>query len=183
MSVRDEALIEVQNLTGHTVVYKSYDGRRRSFAGQQTMRIPAIELRQLAYTKGGITLIKDFLSVKNNELAMELGVEDLDHEYNWKESDVVNLLKNGSVDRLRDALDFAPAGIVELIIDKTVEMALPDTNKRKAIFEMTGRNVDAMIKHVEESKTTSETTESKTKTRRVSDEKTDEAPKGRRVED
>ena len=83
MTVKDNQLVEVQNLTDHTVVYISYEGRRRAFESQRKMNIPAIELRQLVYSRGGLQLIKHFLRIGNKELAEELGVEDTEHEYKW----------------------------------------------------------------------------------------------------
>lgn len=183
MVVKDNQLVEVQNLTDHMVVYISYNGHRRAFEGQRKMKIPAVELRQLVYSRGGLQLIKNFLRIDNKELAEELGVEDTEHEYKWTEEDVVNLLNEGSLDRLKDALDFAPLGIIELIVDKAVNMPVADVNKRKAISEATGKNIEVMIQKVEESKTvTEETTAAKKKTRRVTDEKPAEK-KGRRVND
>lgn len=184
MAVKDNQLVEVQNLTDHTVVYISYEGRRRAFESQRKMNIPAIELRQLVYSRGGLQLIKHFLRIGNKELAEELGVEDTEHEYKWTEKDVVDLLENGSLDRLRDALDYAPLGIIDLIVDKAVNMPVTDVNKRKIISEATGKNIETMIQRMEEAETATEEKKHTTqkKGRRVPDEEPAKK-KGRRVED
>lgn len=46
---------------------------------------------------------------------------------------------------LHDALDFAPLGIVELIVARAVKLQVPDVNKRNLIQEVTGKNIDRMI--------------------------------------
>ena len=66
-------------------------------------------------------------------------------EYFMSEDDVVNMLLNGSVDELKDALDFAPKGVIQIIKDKAVELPLYDMRKRQAILEMTGFDVTAAI--------------------------------------
>lgn len=80
--------------------------------------------------------------------------------------DVDTVLKYGSLDALKDALDFAPRGIIELIVDRAVALKIPDNNKLTAIEEATGRNVATMIR---------------LDTELAEDKQNDEKPKGRRV--
>jgi len=61
------------------------------------------------------------------------------------ESDVVELLKNGSVDQFLDCLDYAPAGVIELIKKFAVELPLDDYKKRQALKAKTGFDVDAAV--------------------------------------
>ena len=159
MTIADNELIKVQNLTDHSVVYYAYTGQRRFFEGQQVLPIPAGELRQLNYTKGGRVLIQDYLAVKNTELAIELGVEEPEAEYSWTLDDVDNLLLEGSTDALEDALEFGPAGIVDSIVDRAVILRIDDMNKRRIIEQYTSFNIDNMIKMVEESETAIENEE------------------------
>jgi hypothetical protein len=46
------------------------------------------------------------------------------------EADVKELILNGSLDAWKDALDFAPAGVIDLIKDFSVKLPLTDYNKR-----------------------------------------------------
>jgi len=62
-------------------------------------------------------------------------------EYKYSRSDVLNLLKNGSLDEFLDCLDFAPSGVKELIKDLAVELPLNDVAKRDAILEKLGFDV------------------------------------------
>lgn len=185
MAIDDNELIEIQNLTDHTVGYISYEGKRRVLPGQAIVKVSAGELRALHYTKGGSVLLEECLSVKNAELAKEFGISDdlLAHEYNWTEKDVEAILIYGSLDALKDALDFAPEGIVDMIVSKAVQMKLNDVAKREAITEATGRNITSMINLVEQSKQDEqEAKENKPTSRRVSSTEK-EQEKVRRVEE
>ena len=145
--IDDNTLIEVQNLADHAVVYISYEGRRRKFNKGQKMKLPAGELRQLIYTRGGEVLIKDYLSIRNRELAEELGVdmENYDEEYSWTQEDVDKALEEDDIDVLADALDFAPRGIIDLIISRAIELNLRDFQKRELIKHATGKDITALI--------------------------------------
>ena len=150
MTVTDNKLIPVQNLTASTVSYMVPETNNvRHFAGQQLRKdITAGELRALYATKGGRVLIEDYLGIKDRELAAEFNISTdvFEHEYSWTQKEVDDVLQNGSIDALKDALEFGPEGIKQLIIDRAVELHIPDNNKLAAIFEFTGRDVGNMIK-------------------------------------
>ena len=140
--------VQVKNLTGYPVVYNIPEDRiRRKFGGHETKNISYSELQKLYYQPGGEVLIKDFLQIQNKEIAKEFGVsEDLfEHEYSWSQKDVDQVLLNGSLDQLHDALDFAPEGIVDLIIERAVMLKIADINKRNLIEKCTGKNINRMI--------------------------------------
>ena len=66
-------------------------------------------------------------------------------EYFYTEAEVKELLTKGTLDQLKDCLDFAPEGVIELIKKIAVEIELPDTLKRAAITKRTGFNIDNAI--------------------------------------
>ena len=150
MTIRDDKLIPVQNLTASTVSYMVPETNNvRHFSGQQLRNdITAGELRSLYATKGGRALIEDYLGIKNKELATEFNISTdmFEHEYSWTQTEVDEVLLNGSLDALKDALEFGPEGIKQLIVDRAVELHLPDNNKLAAIQEFTGRDVSRMIR-------------------------------------
>lgn len=150
MTIQDDKLIPVQNLTASTVSYIVPEtNNARHFAGQQLRKdITAGELRALYATKGGRVLIEDYLGIKDRELAKEFNISTdvFEHEYSWTQKEVDEVLQTGSVDALKDALEFGPEGIKQLIIDRAVELRIPDNNKLAAITEFTGRDVGNMIK-------------------------------------
>ena len=184
----DEQYIQVQNLTGGTVVYTiPEDNIRRVFAAYEVKKITPGELRKVFYQPGGEVLLQNFLSIKNKELALEFGVsqDSFEHEYTWTVNDVEKLLLEGSMDALHDALDFAPEGIIDLIVDKAIELRIPDINKRNLIQESTGKNITGMINTqiaLEEALGADEK-DNKPKQRRVNTQKqTESVSTGRRVQ-
>ena len=90
------------------------------------------------------------------------------------------MLEKGSLDELKDCLDFAPEGTVELVKKVAVETELNDIRKRNAIQEATGFNINSAI---EINKETSEERPEETKVRRTSAPKKEDAQvsTGRRV--
>ena len=140
--------IQVKNLTGYPVVYNIPEDRlRRKFGPHETKNIAYSELQKLYYQPGGENLIRDFLQIQDKEVAKEFGIsEDLfTHEYSWSQKDVDEVLLNGSLDQLHDALDFAPEGIVDSIIERALTLKISDVNKRNLIEECTGKNINRMI--------------------------------------
>ena len=183
MTVRDDKLIPVQNLTASVVSYIVPETNNvRHFNGQQLRKITAGELRTLYSTKGGKVLIEDYLGIKDKELAAEFNISTdvFEHEYSWTQSEVDDVLQTGSLDALKDALEFGPEGIRQLIIDRAVELRIPDNNKLAVIQEFTGRDVGNMIKLDKELENPKEETSSKG-TRRVISNKTDAQQSQRRV--
>jgi len=61
------------------------------------------------------------------------------------EQDVINLLKNGTLDEFLDCLDFAPVGVIELVKRFAVQLPLADYDKRQALKNKTGFDVDAAV--------------------------------------
>lgn len=181
MTVNSEDLISVRNLTDHTVGYKIEElNCRRNFAGGETKRLTAGELRSLYYQKGGKTLLTNFLSVANQELREEFGVDVESPEYDWTQEDIDDVLLNKPIEYLQDALDFGPQGIVDTIVDRAVTLKIPDANKREAIFQATGFSVQDKIEKVKLAEQAKSSESSKPEGRRVSTtEKT--LSNGRRV--
>lgn len=181
--IKDDALIEVQNLTSSVVSYMVPETNHvRHFEGQQTRRdITAGELRKIYATKGGRALINDYLAVKNKALSEEFNIatDAFEHEYSWTQKEVDTVLRSGSLEALQDALEFGPQGIKELIVDRALELKIPDNNKLAAIKEFTGRDVANMIKldtELNDSKSKEDTSKG---TRRVTSEVSETEPKRR----
>ena len=69
------------------------------------------------------------------------------------ESQIRDLLLYGSLDAFLDALDFAPLGVIDLIKSLSITLPLTDLNKRRALKEKTGFDVDKALSHIEEERT------------------------------
>ena len=59
---------------------------------------------------------------------------------------------HGSIDAFLDALDFAPIGVIDLIKTMSVSLPLEDYNKRKALLQKTGFDVDKAISNLQAEK-------------------------------
>lgn len=142
--------ILVQNLTDNDVIYIDDNGgisRRIVFHSQQTMPFEKDMIERMRYDRGGSVLLKDFLSVKDEEIRTEIGIPADQIEYDWTAADVKELLINGSDDALRDALEFGPKAIQELIVSQAVSLPLGNRDKVNIISEMTDKNIESMIKN------------------------------------
>lgn len=174
-----DKIYKVKNRSASVVGYVIPEaGIRRSFTPGEIKNISDKELEQLMFQPGGPNLLQTFLQVQSTEALQEMGLR-VEPEYHMSEADVIELIKNGSLDAFKDALDFAPRGVVDLIKRLSVSVPLTDLSKRKALKEQTGFDVDAAIRHNEEDKE-DEGTILKQTTRRVAPAE-ETAPAGRRT--
>ena len=61
-------------------------------------------------------------------------------------------MTTGSLDEFLDMLDFAPMGEMDLIKQFAVSLPLNDIEKRRALKNKTGFDVNAALTHIEEEK-------------------------------
>ena len=140
----------VTNRSASVVVYSiPEDNIKREFQPGETKKIRHGELEKLSYQTGGSLLMNNYFLIRNPEAIHELGVPT-EPEYFMTEKEVVDLIKTGSLDAWLDCLDFAPHGVIEMIKKLSVTVPLNDYEKRRALKDKTGFDVDAAIKHVEE---------------------------------
>lgn len=171
--------IKVQNRDSGVVGYTIPDlGIHRSFMPGETKTITVDEIRKLSYMPGGMSIIKNYLLVRNGQLVEEI-LGYVEPEYAYTANDIKKLLVSGSLDELKDCLDFAPKGVIELVKKIAVDIKLNDINKRKAIKDSTGFNIDSMIElKIEDEK---DSVKEPKKERRVTSNKT-QTKTARRVE-
>jgi hypothetical protein len=163
---------------GHITYRIPEDGIRRSFAPHETKVISFEELEKLTYQPGGLAILTKYLQVQDMETIKAFNMQ-VEPEYHMSEQDVANLITSGSLDAFLDALDFAPQGVIDLIKKLSVDIPLVDIQKRKALKEKTGFDVEAAVRHNEEDKEDEQTTILKQPSeRRV---KAEEVPVGRRT--
>jgi hypothetical protein len=117
----------------------------RRFVENERKEIPMGELRAAIQIPGTRMLIKDDLIIHSKEAVEEL-LPEVEPEYFYTAKDVDFLLTRGTLDQLKDALDFAPEGVVNLIKEEAVKTELNDVSKREAILTQTGFNVTEAIK-------------------------------------
>lgn len=143
--MNNTTLVAVVNITDGPVIYKVPElSIRRTFNKGESKRISVEELRALSYQPGGMVLLREYLSIRDNEVLAELGIKT-EPEYNWGAEEVKDLLLTGSLARLLDCLDYAPAGIIELVKEYAVSLKINDMSKRDAIRKSTGLDVNHAI--------------------------------------
>lgn len=180
--IENDTIIKVTNRDNGHVGYTIPDLNNlvRNFSANETKEIPMIELRKLSYISGGKVLLRDYLILDNKEAIEEL-LTNVEPEYYYTEKDVKQLLLNGSLDALKDCLDYAPIGTIDLVKKLAVDLPLNDVAKRKAILDMTGFSVDKAIMINEETKEENEKNEPSVRRINSNDTVKDNKPTGRRT--
>lgn len=145
-------MYNVKNRSAGVACYKIPEmGIRRSFQPGEIKKISAEELEKLTYRPGGMAILSNFLQIMDAEAIEKVGLRP-QPEYHMSEQDIVNLMKNGSIDEFLDCLDFAPPGVIDLIKKLSVSLPLTDFQKVNALKAKTGFDAAAALKHVMEEK-------------------------------
>ena len=135
----------VKNRSAGVVLYTIPEDKvRRRFTPGETKRISYEELLHLSYQPGGRELMANFLQIQSAGVPASLGIKT-EPEYYMSENQIVDLLKHGTLDQFLDCLDFAPEGVIELIKQFAVSLPLDNYEKRQALKEKLGFDVDAAI--------------------------------------
>ena len=151
-------MYRVKNRGASLVIYKiPEDGIRREFKPGQTLTISSEELEKLTYQPGGTIILSQFLQILDLDAIEQFHIKT-EPEYHMSEAQVADLIKNGSLDAFLDALDFAPIGVIDLIKKMSIDIPMTDIQKRKALKNKTGFDVEAALRHNEEDKEESQTT-------------------------
>lgn len=138
-------LVKVVNRSIGNVGYMVPDlGVNRTFKPKEMKQLSEDEVRKLSYVDGGLYILKHYLIVRDEKLVSEI-LGDVEPEYYYTEEEVVDLLNNGTDDELRDALDFSPAGVQELIKSVAVKTSLRDTVKRAIISDFFDFDMNSAI--------------------------------------
>ena len=130
--------MKVRNRCTGTVVYSVPDlNVRREFAPGEIKEIPKNELEALLQKPGGKAILMKYLQVSKEDIKT-LDVIQPEQEYFYSDEDVKKIMKYGSQDEFLDMLDFAPAGIIDMIKDYAVKLPLTDLFKIEALKKKTG---------------------------------------------
>ena len=140
-------LTNVTNRSSGRVVYRIPDHNiRRVFIAGETKQLPYEELVWLSNQPGGRNLMTNKLQITDATVTKELDIHT-EPEYFMNEEQIKNMLQNGSVDEVLDALDFAPTGVIDIIKAQAVQLPVHDMRKRDAIKKVTGFDVTAAIEN------------------------------------
>ena len=148
--IKDDTLINVRNRNNGTTGYTLVDGAKetRLWAENEVKKITFAELKRVSYLPGGAELLRDYLVIEDPAAieALNVGIDIQEQpEYLYTENEIRDLLFNGSLDELKDFLDFSPDGGIEIAKQIAVNEELPDMRKRKIISEATGFNINTAI--------------------------------------
>lgn len=144
--INDNEIILVTNRNNGTTGYTIPDlgNLHRDFLPGETKKLTMEELRKLSYIPGGEVILREYLIIDNKEALDEL-LNGVEPEYFYSDEEVKALLTTGTMDQFMDCLDFAPAGVIDLVKKYAVELKVNDIQKRQAILEKTGFNVTSAI--------------------------------------
>lgn len=173
--------VKIRNLVGYPVIIVTpIHHKRWELPPHGEMEVTVADVRECSYDQGCRNIFHDYVQICNSELAKEFGVNDDVIEYNWGDKEIKAALTTAPIEVLLDALDFAPDGIKEALLDKAVEMEIPDIQRREAISKALGVDVNNKIKNAQAVKTSAGTAkktrrrvaakDTTTKTRRVATE-------------
>lgn len=141
----EQKMVKITNRdSGHTGYTIKDQGIWRNFAPGESKTVPLSELQALQYAPGGEFALKHLFIIDSQDALSALNIET-EPEYFYTEKDIKELLTKGSLDALKDCLDFAPEGVIEIIKKMAVDMKISDTEKREAIYQATGFNVNNAI--------------------------------------
>lgn len=162
--ISKDTMYNVKNRSASMVVYRIPESNiRREWQPGEVKRISFGEMEQLSYQAGGRELMSNFLQILEDEVTTDLGI-NREPEYDMSESQIADLILNGSYEAFLDALDFAPIGVIDLIKRYSVSLPITDFAKREALLKKTGFDVDKAIaneradKEAEAAKTSTEPT-------------------------
>lgn len=142
-------MLTVKNRSDSKVIYKiPEDNIRREFAPREVKMISYDELAKLSFQPGGREMMIQYLQITDERALNSVGIKP-QPEYYMTEQQIIELLQRGSLDAFLDCLDYAPAGIIDLIKKYAVSLPLNDYEKRQALKKKTGFNVDKAIQDAE----------------------------------
>ena len=181
--MKKNTLIKVLNRFNGSSVYSipEMGGLRRVFQPGETKEVSFEELEKLSYIPGGRTLLENNLVILDNKEAISLLLGHVEPEYFYTKENIIKLMKQGSLEEFLDCLDFAPDGVKQLIKNLSVTLPLNDVQKREAILNKLGFNVDNAIRINKEIFDTQETHEENTPHRRVQKAEPEKTVTTRRV--
>lgn len=141
----NNTIIKVANRSVGSLSYELPELQiRRHFTPNEIKEVTFEEIRALYQSDGGAVLVKNYLKLNSEEALKELEI-NVEPEYFYNKEDVQKLMQTGSLEEFLDMLDFAPAGVLEMVKNLAVALPLNDVEKRKAIFEKLQFNVDKAI--------------------------------------
>lgn len=138
--------IKVTNRSNGFVAYTLPEKHlRREFNPRETKTIDYEELLEVSVQVGGRELLYNYLLINDAEAMREILNVHEEPEYWLAEEKIPTWMNSCSLNEFKDALDFAPDGVKELIKKYAVSVPLNDVSKRMAIKDILKFDVSAAI--------------------------------------
>ncbi|MBR4983909.1 MAG: hypothetical protein IKY94_15290 [Lachnospiraceae bacterium] len=147
-----DSKIKVTNRSNGTVILKVQDRHFRAELNPKETRVLNYgDILDVAAQPGGRNLIYNFLLIQDAEaLRQGLNVKE-EPEYWLTEEKIPSWMNTCSLDEFKDALQFAPQGVLDLIKKYAVSQPLNDMAKRIAIKDALQFDVTLAITNNEKS--------------------------------
>lgn len=143
--VSKDKIINLTNRDHGSVGYRIPDlNIHRTFSAGETKKVTFNEIEQLSWVDGGKALLKHYLIIQDPEAAEEI-LGEVEPEYFYTDKDIKKLLKEGTLDQLKDTLQYGPKGVIDLVKQEAVDMKLNNNDMREEIFKATNFNVTNAI--------------------------------------
>lgn len=157
-----DTVIKIKNRSlGKCGYYVSDLGIRRVFYPEEVKEVTMGEILKMSYGGGGRKILEKNLIILNKEAVAEI-LGDVEPEYYYTKEEVKKLLLYGTLDQLKDCLDFADEGVIELVKTMAVQLDINDLAKRKAIKDKTHFDVTKAVEVNEWAKEDENAEETKT---------------------
>ena len=151
--MNNEKLCTITNRSPGYVKYVIEDMHvSRTLSPGETFRVPEEEMFRLVQQNGGRTLIYDYIFIHEPDVAERvLNIKLVrEPEYNMTVDQVKAWMPTCSLDAFKDALEFGPQGVKDIIRAQAVKMKLNDVAKREAIKKYLGFDVTKAIEMQQE---------------------------------
>lgn len=126
--------MKVTNRSDGNAVYALPEfNKRRLFSVGETKDLPEKELESLFQMAGGLEIIRDYLLIEDKDWVKQ-HMPDVPIEYFWKEDEITQCLLNDSYELFTESLDYAPAGVLDIIKRLSWQLPLTDLNKIQAML-------------------------------------------------
>lgn len=143
--------VEVVNRSNGFVSFALPDKHiRREFNPREVKKIEFDELVELSMQAGGRELLYNYLLIKDASAMREILNVNEEPEYWLTEEKIPSWMNSCTLNEFKDALDFAPQGVVDLIKKYAVSLPLNDVSKREAMKKMLNFNVDKAVTNDQE---------------------------------
>lgn len=142
----NDTIIKVKNRDSGPVGYSIPDlSLVRNFQPGEVKELTYEELFKLYQVPGGDYIINNYLIVYDEEALGDIINGTVEPEYYYTEAEIIDLMKNGTLDEFEDCLNFAPEGVLDLIKEIAIQLPLNDVAKRDLILKKLSFDVAGAI--------------------------------------